>query len=95
MRVLWQLQMGSRPLLCNRPIFDADGNHLFTPDLLDPVAGIVGEYDGADHRVVDRRRTDLDRIEREARELGSRLGLAGVTAAREGADVLLGEGSPQ
>jgi ribonuclease BN (tRNA processing enzyme) len=38
---------------------------------------------------------DLDRIEREARELGSRLGLAGVTAAREGADVLLGEGSPQ
>ena len=37
-----------RPL-CNVPVFDRFGQHIGTPDLLDPVAGVVGEYDGALH----------------------------------------------
>ncbi len=34
------------------------------PDLFDPVAGFVGEYDGADHRAEDRRARDAVREER-------------------------------
>jgi hypothetical protein len=50
--------------LCNRPVFSLDGRLLGLPDLLDPVAGLVGEYDGADHLRRDRRRRDIDREQR-------------------------------
>ena len=47
--------------LQNVPIFDLSGRHIGTPDLFDPVAGVIGEYDGRHHlqsgqRVVDVRR---------------------------------------
>ena len=60
MRVVWRQRI-ARPLLTNRPLFDREGRHLVTPDLIDPVAGIVGEYDGAVHLDDVVRRRDLDR----------------------------------
>jgi hypothetical protein len=44
-------------------LFDLSGRHLFTPDLLDPVRGVAGEYNGAVHDGVAPRRRDLDREE--------------------------------
>lgn len=64
----WLAAGRCRPL-CNRPIFDRSGRHLLTPDLLDPVAGVLGEYDGLVHDTRTVRRRDLGR-EEVARELG-------------------------
>ncbi|TYL45262.1 hypothetical protein FXB39_19355 [Nocardioides sp. BGMRC 2183] len=69
MRLVWLLEVADRPLQCNAPVFDHRGQHLFTPDLLDPAAGIVGEYDGDAHAAAERRGADLDRAEL-ARDLG-------------------------
>lgn len=64
MRRLWQhLAELPRPL-CNRPVFDLAGRHLGTPDLIDPVAGVIGEYNGALHLQGARRALD---VRREAR----------------------------
>ncbi|MEZ0579800.1 hypothetical protein [Nocardioides sp. MH1] len=40
---------GYGPLLQNRPVFDLAGRHVGTPDLIDPAAGVVIEYNGSDH----------------------------------------------
>jgi hypothetical protein len=74
MRDIWDRATGLRRPLANVPLFSIDGKHLVTPDLIDPVAGVVGEYDGAGHldratRTRDVRRDDLYR----------RLGLEQVT----------------
>lgn len=68
MRHVWRTHRDSA-LLCNPPLFDHQGHHLLTPDLLDPVAGVIGEYNGRvhDERVV--RRRDLNR-EELCRDLG-------------------------
>ena len=50
--------------LSNPPVFDLTGGLLGYPDLFDPVAGVVGEYDGEDHRPTIRRRRDVVREER-------------------------------
>jgi hypothetical protein len=60
-RLVWCLDARLPEPLCNRPVFALDGTLLGCPDLLDPVAGLVVEYDGADHLREDRRRRDLDR----------------------------------
>lgn len=60
MRLTWRAEVACE-LLTNRPIFDLHGHHVVTPDLLDPVAGVVGEYDGAVHLENGPRRRDLDR----------------------------------
>jgi hypothetical protein len=62
-RLAWQEVTGTRPLT-NRPVFDLDGIHLGTPDLVDPVLGVVGEYDGDGHLTRAQRRTDLAREQR-------------------------------
>ncbi|MGH3360837.1 MAG: hypothetical protein ACRDOM_00130 [Nocardioides sp.] len=63
MRMVWELNAGlSRPLT-NVPIFDLRGNHIGTPDLLDPVAGLLGEYDGPLHLEGSRRAGDIRREE--------------------------------
>ena len=49
-----------RPL-CNHPVFDRQGNHIGTPDLLDPVAGVVGEYEGEVHLDGGQRRVDREK----------------------------------
>lgn len=61
-RLLWdESDYGHRPL-CNAPLFDEDGNHLVTPDLLDEIAGVVVEYDGEDHWNRRRWLRDVDRL---------------------------------
>lgn len=71
MRLTWR---GHRPcvLRTNCPIFDLEGRHLLTPDLLDEEAGVIGEYDGAVHLEAHPRRRDLDR-EALCRDLGLEL----------------------
>lgn len=61
-RLVWDAAGLARPLT-NVPIFDRAGRHLVTPDLLDPVLGIVGEYDGAVHRDRDAHAHDVQRDE--------------------------------
>lgn len=63
MRLVWVLDARLPTPLCNRPVFDLRGNLLGLPDLLDPVAGLVGEYDGADHKEGERHRHDVAREE--------------------------------
>ena len=48
----------------HRPVFDLAGRHLATPDLLDPDAGVVGEFEGSVHLTGARRAAD---VRREAR----------------------------
>jgi hypothetical protein len=64
MRLTWVLNAGLPTPVCNQPVFDLDGRLLGIPDLFDPVAGLVGEYDGADHLAEDRRARDAVREER-------------------------------
>jgi hypothetical protein len=64
MRLAWTLDAGLPRPLCNEPVFSLDGHLLGYPDLFDPVAGLVGEYDGADHLEEDRRSRDRTREER-------------------------------
>jgi hypothetical protein len=64
MRLVWLLDAGLPAPLCNPPIFDHFEGLLGLPDLLDPVAGVVFEYDGAGHRRTgqhdrDNRREEL------------------------------------
>ena len=63
MKLIWRLDAGFPEPVCNRAIFDLQGNLLGYPDLLDPVAGVVGEYDGEDHRSAARHRADVAREE--------------------------------
>ncbi|WP_134767021.1 hypothetical protein [Nocardioides sp. 1609] len=49
-----------RPLF-NRPVFDLAERHLFTPDLIDPVAGVVFEHNGPTHRESTAYGNDLHR----------------------------------
>jgi hypothetical protein len=63
LRLIW-LSLGLPPPLCNKPVFDLDGRLLGCPDLFDPAAGLVGEYDGADHKGRERHRRDVAREER-------------------------------
>lgn len=61
MRICWTHDAHRPRPLCNVPVFDTEGRHLFTPDLIDPDAGVVGEYDGAIHTEAGPRRRDLNR----------------------------------
>jgi len=61
MRLVWVLDAGLPPPLCNVPVYDRSGRLLGVPDLLDPTAGVVGEYDGAAHRSSERHRRDVKR----------------------------------
>lgn len=61
LRLVWVLDaLRPRPLV-NPPLFDLNGRLLGYPDLIDPVAGVVGEYDGEDHRDVAQHSSDVDR----------------------------------
>lgn len=62
-RLAWRRLDGTRAL-SNRPVFDLDGQHLATPDLLDPATGVAVEYDGDVHLTRARRRRDLAREQR-------------------------------
>lgn len=60
MRSLWEECGFPRPL-CNVPVFDFNGRHLGTPDLIDPRTGVLGEYDGRHHLEGHQRASDLGR----------------------------------
>jgi hypothetical protein len=47
LRLLWTLDARLRVPLVNWPVAGPDGRFIADVDLLDPIAGIVGEYDGA------------------------------------------------
>jgi hypothetical protein len=64
MRLVWELDAGFPRPLCNRPVFDLDGNHIATPDLLDVESGTAGEYDGAVHLQGAQRSRDAERENR-------------------------------
>jgi len=61
MRLLWTRTGGLGPVLCNAPVFDLDGRHLFTSDMIDPVVGVAGEHQGPHHFEREQRRRDIAR----------------------------------
>lgn len=63
MRLVWQLDAGLPRPLSNPPLFDRFECLLGYPDLLDPEAGVVFEYDGAGHRRT--RQHDKDNLREE------------------------------
>ena len=64
MVMVWMLDAGFDAPLCNREVFDLDGRLIGVPDLFDPVAGLVGEYQGEDHKNGPQHRKDVAREER-------------------------------
>ncbi|QIX28551.1 hypothetical protein ncot_01830 [Nocardioides sp. JQ2195] len=64
MRLMWTREAGLARPLTNAPVFDLQGRHIGTPDLLDPVVGVIGEYDGSLHLAGPQRSID---VRREAR----------------------------
>jgi hypothetical protein len=60
-RKVWVVEAGLPPPLVNVPIFDLRGRLLGYPDLLDEQAGLVCEFDGADHRRAARHSSDVGR----------------------------------
>jgi hypothetical protein len=61
MRRIWEHEAGMPRPLCNRPVFDPNGIQIGTPDLVDPVAGVVGEYNSALHLEGAQRSIDVGR----------------------------------
>jgi hypothetical protein len=61
MRLIWTCTAGMPRPLMNRPVFDLQGRHIGTPDLLDAEAGLYGEYDSELHLDGRRRLKDLTR----------------------------------
>lgn len=76
MRLIWELDAGLPRPLVNRYVWSSRGRLLGIADILDPVAGVVGEFDGADHRGAVRHSYDVDR---EAGFRGHRLEFFRVT----------------
>ena len=66
---VWRVDGGLPSPLPNRPVFDLQGRHIGTPDLIDPVLGVAGEYDSELHLDRVRRRLDIEREDRY-REVG-------------------------
>lgn len=61
MRLIWVLDAGLPAPRVNQPVFDLQGRLLGIADLLDAEAGVVGEYDGAEHRRARRHTRDVRR----------------------------------
>lgn len=85
LRLTWVLDAGLPAPLVNRELFDLGGRLVCIPDLFDPVAGLVVEYDGAEHRRLSRHRRDVER-EEACRRLG--LEYCKVTALDRTAEVV-------
>ncbi len=62
LRLVWVLDAGLPRPLVNQDVFDrVTGRLLGVADLLDPVAGLVGEFDGGEHAGAVRRSRDARR----------------------------------
>jgi len=57
----WVVTAGRPAPLFNVPVFDRDGRHVATPDLLDPTTGVCGEYQGDVHLIRSQRSIDVGR----------------------------------
>jgi hypothetical protein len=55
----WRIDAELPRPLCNRPLFDLNGRHIGTPDLLDVEAGVIGQYNGALHLAGAQHAIDL------------------------------------
>lgn len=64
LRVCYQIEAGLPRPLTNKPIFDPRGKLLGIPDLFDPIAGLVTEFDDQDHRTRLQHHRDNVREER-------------------------------
>jgi hypothetical protein len=69
MRGVWTRRAGLARPLCNAPVFTTDGQHVATPDLVDPRLGLIGLYNGRDHLTLVGASTDRDQ-EATYRDLG-------------------------
>lgn len=56
---VWWLDAELPRPAANVPVFDLEGRFLGTPDLIDPAAGVVGQYNGAPHLAGDRYAKDV------------------------------------
>jgi hypothetical protein len=61
MRLVWMLDAGLPMPEVNQPVYDLGGRLLGIADILDVEAGVVGEYDGEEHRNVRRHAHDVAR----------------------------------
>jgi hypothetical protein len=61
MRLVWELDAGLPRPLVNQPVWSDTGHLLGVADIFDPVAGVVGEYDGGTHLAMGRRAKDVHR----------------------------------
>lgn len=66
-RLIWMLDAGLPRPLVNRPLWDLTGRLLAIADLLDEEAGLVVEFDGAEHRKARRHTSDVAREDRMRR----------------------------
>jgi hypothetical protein len=64
LRLVWELDAGLPRPLVNQDVFGLDGRRICVADLFDPAAGLVVEYDGAEHRKAGRHSRDVAREER-------------------------------
>ncbi len=62
--MVWEVDAGLPRPLVNQEVFGQDGRLLCIADLFDPEAGLVVEYDGAEHRKAGRHSRDVAREER-------------------------------
>lgn len=69
MLLVWLVEARLPPPMVNCEVFARSGRLVGVADLFDPVAGVVGEYDGADHRGARRHSRDVER-EESFRRLG-------------------------
>ena len=63
LRLVWELDARLPRPLVNQPVFTPSGRLICIADIFDPVAGVVGEYDGATHLRMGRRTRDIAREE--------------------------------
>jgi hypothetical protein len=61
LRLVWVRVAGLPTPLMNHAVFDLEGRHIATPDLLDDAAGVAGQYDSALHLDRDARLRDARR----------------------------------
>jgi hypothetical protein len=64
LRLVWTLDAGLPAPLVNQPVFTLDGDFVCMADLFDRDAGLVVEYDGAEHRRARRHARDVARTEK-------------------------------
>jgi hypothetical protein len=87
LRLVWMLDAALPAPLCNVPVFDLDGQHVGTPDILDVAAGVAGEYDGSLHLQGSQRARDVRR-EEAFRSVGLEYFTVLASDARDPVDVV-------